>query len=234
VTGSHELLVGPERGATRELPGPPSSCAVLVVDIQRSFADPADLAANGIGPDDRARVGAAVTAVTGLVDAARQAGAHVVWIELAQRAEAPWLASAYFRQREPGEPGACMAGTPGAEWFGVEPGVGEPIVSKRRYSGFVGTDLHQVLQSLGVTWVVPCGLTTECCVESTARDAFQLDYPVIVPQDATAAYRLADHDRALELLALNFALVTDVGGLAAAWGLPADDVRARGSAVSAA
>lgn len=106
-----------------------------------------------------------------------------------------------------------MAGTPGAEWYGITPGVDEPVVSKRRYSGFVGTDLHDVLRSLGVTWVIPCGLTTECCVESTVRDAFQLDYPVVLAEETSASYRGSEHERSLASLAVSFAVVTNLPSL---------------------
>ena len=207
------LRAGEAAGATRPLPGLPGEGALLVIDVQRSFAAPAELAANGLTTEAIRRVADSIDAAGRAVDAARAAGMAVVWVELQQRADAPWVASHWLRQRAVGEPGPCMAGTEGAEWYGLQPGPGEPRVAKRRYSGFIGTDLDAVLRSLGVTWVAACGLTTECCVESTARDAFQLDYPVVIPEDACAAYRAEDHHRALELLALNFALVTDVRSL---------------------
>jgi nicotinamidase-related amidase len=110
-----------------------------------------------------------------------------------------------------------MANTPGAEFYRVSPDPAELVVTKRRYSGFLGTELAERLSQSGVSWVVVAGLTTECCVDATACDAFQLDLPVLLPADATAAYDQAMHDHALDALAENVAVVTSVDELVAAW-----------------
>lgn len=216
--GAVTLTVGAGRGTARSLPGPASACAVLVVDIQGSFADPDELVARGVSAEGRAAVAAAIDATERLVDAARTVGAKVVWVQLIQRPEAPWHSSSFLRERPEDAEGPCTSGTPGADWYQVGPGSGEPVVTKHRYSGFIGTDLDGVLRSLGVTWVIPCGLTTECCVESTARDAFQLDYPVVMAEEASASYDLGEHASSLELLAVNFALVTRLDDLLAGLG----------------
>ena len=80
--------------------------------------------------------------------------------------------------------------------------------------GFVGTDLEQQLRGAGIGWLAVCGLTTECCVAATATDAFQREWPVLLPQDAVAAYDPDVHHAALEQLALNVAVLTDSTELA--------------------
>ena len=62
-----------------------------------------------------------------------------------------------------------------------------------------------------------CGLTTECCVDSTVRDAFQRDWLVVVAGDACAAYRDDLHAHTLEVLAESFALVLDTDDIAESW-----------------
>jgi ureidoacrylate peracid hydrolase len=95
---------------------------------------------------------------------------------------------------------------------------GELVVHKTRYSGFVGTDLDMQLTKLGVDTLVVAGLTTECCVDSTVRDAFDLDYHVFVAADACAAYEADIHDASLKVMELNSAILTDTAAIAAdAW-----------------
>lgn len=65
--------------------------------------------------------------------------------------------------------------------------------------------------------MVLAGLTTECCVDSTARDAFNHDFHVFIPVDACAAYEPALHAAALRMLELNTAILTDTEAVAAAW-----------------
>jgi nicotinamidase-related amidase len=115
----------------------------------------------------------------------------------------------------PAEP--CVLGTPGAEWYRVRPAEGEPRVVKRGYSGFLGTDLDARLHTAGRDWLTVVGLTSECCVDATAQDAVQLDWPVVVPRDATAAYDLDVNAAALVQLGLNVALLSDVDEVAGLW-----------------
>jgi nicotinamidase-related amidase len=65
--------------------------------------------------------------------------------------------------------------------------------------------------------VVIAGLTTECCVDSTARDAFERDYHVFIAKDAVAAYTPDLHQAALKALELNCAILMDSVEIAAAW-----------------
>lgn len=185
--------------------------ALLVIDVQRSFADLDYLGDYGLDTAAEKAIAAAIRTTAGLVDAARAAGLPVVWVELASNPDRLWGASNWLRGKgfdEPmGDDEPCVIGTPGADWYGVYPADGEIRVQKRHYSGFQGTDLHTQLQGLGVVWVIVAGLTTECCIAATATDAFQLDYPVLIPWDATAAYEVRVHENALEILALTTAHV---------------------------
>ncbi|GAA1636249.1 cysteine hydrolase family protein [Actinoplanes couchii] len=181
--------------------------ALVVVDVQNSFAS--------------AEVQAAVDVIAGLVDAARDSGVPVVWVGLGSDPERPWKTSAWLRQGDPDAPYGpdepCVLGTPGAEWHRVSPAPGEIIVVKRAYSGFLGTPLEVLLRQEGIGWLAVCGLTTECCVAATATDACQLDWPVLIPHDATAAYEEALHEAALTQLALNVAVLTDAAELTRIW-----------------
>ncbi|WZH35718.1 MAG: cysteine hydrolase [Microbacterium enclense] len=193
--------------------------ALIVVDVQRDFADPERLSEYGLTDDVFVALAAAVERIGDLVAAARQAGVPVFWVELGSDPDHPWRSSRWLRSGDvsPVEGEPCVVGTDGAEWFGVAPALGEQRVVKTGYSGFFGTDLAERLRADGVGWVSVCGVTTECCVAATAQDAMQADWPVVVPADATAAYETPLHEAALTALALNVALVTSVDEVVSLW-----------------
>ena len=69
------------------------------------------------------------------------------------------------------------------------------IVTKRRFSPFIvgASDLHEVLQEMGVENLIVAGTATNMCSESAARDAMMLDYKVVMVEDANAARYDDDH-----------------------------------------
>ncbi|MDI9918143.1 isochorismatase family cysteine hydrolase [Rhodococcus sp. IEGM 1379] len=190
-----------------DLPGDVSSGALLLIDIQNSFADPAHL--EWAPPEGRAAVAAAVRNVGSLVDATRNAGLKVMWVRLIQDPEHPWPASLWLRgidlEQWPSTAEPCVAGTSGADFYALHPDPGETIVTKSRYSAFFGTSLDSVLTELGVEWLLVAGLTTECCIQTTIFDAVQLGYKVLLVEDAAAAYESAVHDGAVTALTMHAA-----------------------------
>ncbi|WP_369029996.1 cysteine hydrolase family protein [Streptomyces adonidis] len=200
---------------------PGSTPALLVVDVQRDFADPDRLTEYGLKDAALTALDRAVTRIGHLVDAARAAQVPVVWVELGSDPARPWRASNWLRGGDydapmsPDEP--CRVGTDGAEWYRMRPAEGEERVVKRGYSGFLGTDLDARLRAAGCGWLTVVGLTSECCVYATAQDAVQHDWPVVVPTDATAAYDLDVNAAALQQLALNVAVLADADEVTALW-----------------
>ena len=190
--------------------------------MQADFASP-DGAAGRAGAN-LADVPAALAAARRLADAARSAAAPVVFVGLMTSPEDDSAAWAERLRRQGADPAEglalCRAGTPGAAFVGPAPLDGEPVVPKLRYSGFFRTDLDAQLQRLGVDTLVIAGLTTDCCVDCTVRDAVHLDYQVFVVSDACAAYDPALHDAVLQALGTNFAIVVGSDEVAAAWGAP--------------
>lgn len=209
-------------GSSRPLPVSWGGAALLVVDVQRDFADPERLP--WLAEGDRERVTGAVERVAELLRAARAAGVRVVWAALEQDPDEPWGSSLWLRgiAREPREVRLarepCLAGTSGAEWFGVAPAPGEEVVVKRRYSAFHGTDLTERLRDHGVAWLAVCGLTTDCCVDATVRDGFQAGFHTVLAADATASYDRDRYAHTLDVLAKHAAVVATTEAVAAAWG----------------
>ena len=196
----------------------PRRTALLVIDMQVDFAAP-EGALGGVV--DLGAVPAALAAAERLAAAARAAGAPGVFVGLQTSPRADSAAWAERLRRRGGDPdaesGLCREGTAGAAFVGPTPLPGEPVVAKLRYSGFFRTDLDVRLKRLGVDTLVVCGLTTECCVDCTVRDAFHLDYHVFIAVDACAAYDPTLHASALRSLELNCAILTSADEVAAAW-----------------
>ncbi|PWJ53620.1 Nicotinamidase-related amidase [Quadrisphaera granulorum] len=192
--------------------------ALVVVDVQRDFADPSRLGEYGLSAESTAELDAVVGRIGDLVERARALGVPVVWVELASDPARPWRASDWLRGTTTGEAEQpCVTGSQGAQWYRVTPTAGEVRVVKRGYSGFAGTDLAERLTAAEVGWVTVVGLTSECCVLATAQDAMQLDWPVVVPADATTAYTPELAAAALQLLAANIAVIASAEHVTALW-----------------
>ncbi len=68
----------------------------------------------------------------------------------------------------------------------VEPEKGEIVITKRRVSAFHGTDLSVLLRSKEIETLVLFGIATSGTVLSTALEATDLDYNVLVIKDCCA------------------------------------------------
>lgn len=194
----------------------PARTALLAIDIQVDFAAP-DGAMARKGADMRAIL-PAVDAAAALVEAARARGVPCLFSRAvtAPRLETKVEREAKDRRGDDG-PGICAEGTVGADFVEPRPRGGEKVITKHRYSVFAGTGLAELLKLRGIDTLVLCGLTTECCVQSTAWDAFERDFHVFIASDAVAAYQPDLHAAALAALALNGATLVPVAALAAAW-----------------
>jgi len=111
--------------------------------------------------------------------------------------------------------------TRGAEGFALWPALDvqpqDCIVDKTRFSGFVpGTcALDELLRERGIQTVIISGTMTNCCSESTARDAAQRNYQVIFLADANATLTDEEHNATLNNMQALFAEVLTVDELQA-------------------
>jgi isochorismate hydrolase len=102
------------------------------------------------------------------------------------------------------------------EWELIEelnPAETEPIIDKNRYSAFFNTGLDEQLRSLDVEDLIISGVMTNCCCETTARDAFVHDYRVFFVADATATADEELHLSSLKNLAYGFAYIVETKDL---------------------
>lgn len=127
-----------------------------------------------------------VPRLTELLPRARAAGVLVVFVRIAfraNRADLPpgnALFSKFFEAREIFHEG--MAGTEVDFPLQDE----DVVVSKRRASGFAGTDLDLVLRAQGIDAIAVAGVATSAMVAATCYDAADRGYRVTVLRDGCA------------------------------------------------
>ena len=179
--------------------------ALIVVDVQNDFADPA----GGLSVAGGAEV---VPYLNREIARARAGGALIAYTQDWHPESTP-----HFAKDGGIWPVHCVAGSWGAE---LHPAliVDGPVVRKGAngedgYSGFTmrdpttgttaPTELQGLLEARGVERVVIGGLATDYCVKATALDAARLGYDTTVLAGAIRAVDLAagDGDRALAELA---------------------------------
>jgi nicotinamidase-related amidase len=162
--------------------------AFIFIDLLEDFLGKPPLT------DQRARI---ATAVTELAVIARRAGFPVIWVR--QEFETD-LSDAFLSMREAGT-SVTIKGTVGCQLISeIETERGDYEIIKKRYSAFYNTGLSQLLGDLGCTHVVICGVNTHACVRTTAVDAFQRDFHVLLATDAIASYDEEYHRESLRYM----------------------------------
>jgi ureidoacrylate peracid hydrolase len=101
--------------------------------------------------------------------------------------------------------------TEGAHYFELWPTLdvkpSDLIVNKTRFSGLIpGTcALDSILKERKIETLIITGTLTNCCCESTARDAMQMNYNIIFVADGNAAITDAEHNATLSSMTALFA-----------------------------
>jgi ureidoacrylate peracid hydrolase len=173
----------------------PDNAALVVVDVQNDFChDEGAFAQMG---RDVTPIRSMVPRLQRLVDAARDAGVPVIFLAYTQNESTE--SEVLVEQRSRGRAGLpyCREGTFGVELYELQAKPGEPVIPKRRYSGFIGTELDVILRSRDRRTLVMTGIATNGCVEATARDGFMHDYYVVMVDDCCACYSAELHQATL-------------------------------------
>lgn len=163
-----------------------SQTALLVIDVQNIYADPAS-------PLYVAGIGESLARINALIEAFAAAGRPVIYIRHVHRGDGR-DAGRMFDFGGSAEPVSFVEGR---EEVAYVPSLvvipGGLHVTKRRYSSFEGTELDGILRSLGADTVAICGYMTNFCCDSTARAAHDRDYFVDFIADATGAPDLGEN-----------------------------------------
>ncbi|WP_079212633.1 cysteine hydrolase family protein [Brucella pituitosa] len=87
-------------------------------------------------------------------------------------------------------------------------GPSDLIITKPRVSAFYGTSLEPALRANSVERLVLAGVSSTWAVQSTARDAHDRDYRVVVVEDACAAASEEEHQASMKMLSTIASIVT--------------------------
>jgi len=142
----------------------PSDSALIIIDAQNEYAD---------GQLKTANIDSTRKAIASLLETYRAAGAsdHIIHVTHQTPAGAPVFTS----------------GTPLADEFAelkAKAGSGEKAIAKQHPGSFTGTDLAEMLEKGGRKKVVLAGYMAHVCVSTTARQAAEKGYEVVLPREA--------------------------------------------------
>ncbi|MEM0138457.1 MAG: cysteine hydrolase family protein [Thermoplasmatales archaeon] len=141
-----------------------SSSALVVIDVQEAWSDPA--LGNRNNPN-------AEKVISSLIANFRGKGGKLVHVRHHSR-----------------NPNSLFI--PGKKTFEfkeeVRPLEGETVITKRVNSAFIGTDLELMLRDEGSDKIFYVGLTTDHCVSTTARMSGNLGFESYVIEDACATF----------------------------------------------
>ena len=160
---------------------------LIVIDMLRDFLANWDNA-------QRIRL---VRSINELVGIARSASVPVIWIR--QEFE-PDLRDAFPEMRAKGIR-IVIKGTPGCEILSeLDVAPSDVVIVKKRYSAFYKTALDETLARLAPDSLILAGINTHACIRTTAIDAYQRDWAVILAEDCIDSYDREHHEISLRYM----------------------------------
>ena len=160
---------------------------LIVIDMLQDFLESWE-------PARRERLVRSINELVGLM---RSRGHAVLWVR--QEFE-PDLRDAFPEMKAKGIR-KTIKGTPGCQMvaeLAVSPS--DPVIIKKRYSAFFGTTLDETLARLRPDTIVLAGIHTHACIRTTAIDAYQRDWSVILASDCIDSYDREHHEISLRYM----------------------------------
>jgi nicotinamidase-related amidase len=165
---------------TRPLPDlDPTATALVLIDLQRGIAaiptqprPSSEVIRNGVR----------------LARAARACGALVVLVRVSFAED-----GADMVRTDTEEPPPALRSPGWDEIVDELKPMADVVVTKRQWGAFYGTNLELELRRRGRRAIVLGGIATNFGVESTARDAWERNYQLVLVEDAMAARTADDH-----------------------------------------
>ena len=160
---------------------------LLVIDLQNDF----------LRTWDAHRSGNLIAATNDLITIMRAADRPVIWVR--QEFE-PDLSDA-FPEMKAKRISITIKGTEGCRIhsdLNVLPS--DIVVIKKRYSAFFGTNLDALLAQIEPDEIILAGINTHACIRTTAIDAYQRDWPIILATDCIGSYDRVHHEVSLQYM----------------------------------
>jgi nicotinamidase-related amidase len=183
--------------------------ALLVIDMQKDFCHPQGFCGHDLGVDLSA-ISAIVPRIQRVIEWCRRQNILVVYTCESHRSDlsdvSPSKQLRYLNAGYPvGTPGNMgrflVQGEPGTALLDAfQPLPTELQLDKPAQSIFVATDLEAMLRDRGMTHLLLTGVTTQCCVLATYRQASDLGFFCLLLEDCCAAFSPAEHQAAIAVV----------------------------------
>ena len=177
---THKLVVNPKR------------TALLVIEMQKVFRTDLKIIS------DKQLVN-----IKAIIDASEKAGVNIIYVRHNDSSEISKSMVDWWNGDK------IEYGSDGWKMLDGFDTTGKIIVDKNQYSAFFKTELNDVLQAKKIEDVIIVGVMTNCCCETTAREAFMYGYRVFFINDATSTFNEELHLAALKNLSFGFACIQD-------------------------
>jgi len=194
--------------------------ALIVIDMQRDFAEPGGFGAS-LG-NDVGRVTKIIPDVKRLIEGFRAAGLPVIHTMECHRPDLSDLPPAKRNRGNPtlkiGDEGpmgrVLIVGEPGTAILSeLAPIDGEVVIEKPGKGAFYATPLSDILKAKGIEQLVFAGVTTEVCVQTTMREANDRGYECLLAEEATESYFPEFKSAAIAMIKAQSAIVGWVGSV---------------------
>ena len=180
----------------------PPSTALVLIDLQKGILG------NTLTPTTADELLARGQA---LAERFRAAKATVVLVNVAFSADGGDM----LRQRVDEAMAVPKAGFP-AGWNDFPPGLMQPgdlKITKHQWGAFYGTELDLQLRRRGIRTIVLGGVSTQIGVESTARQAYEHGYELLIVKDATTSSVAEGHEMSMKRILPRLARLVQSGDL---------------------
>jgi len=164
-----------------------SSTALVLIDLQKGILGYSLVPITGQELSARGHA---------LAERFRAAGATVVLVNVDFAADGGDMLRQPVDEASPMPAGGFPTG-----WSEFPPGLQQPgdiKITKRQWGAFHGTELDLQLRRRGIRTIVLGGVSTQIGVESTARQAYEHGYELLIVKDATTSSVSEGHEMSMK------------------------------------
>jgi len=188
-------------------------CALLIIDMQNDFLveDGGCPRLLGLSTEDLESVRAIIPRIERVLDWARNSGLTIIFT---REAVEPDLSDLTLSKKIRYENAGYPVGTPGPMGrllvkgeTGTQiipeftPHESDIVLDKPAQSVFIGTNLEALRKEKGISHLLFTGVTTQCCVLGSYRQANDLGFLSLLLEDCCAAFSPQDHAAAVDVVA---------------------------------
>jgi nicotinamidase-related amidase len=168
--------------------------ALLISECQRGVIDP--VLSDFPGLAEQVQLRGVLPRIARLADAFRAAGLPILHLHVVHRpgyVDLPRTSVIIARSTKQNR---MIAGSEDVKSVPEVAPCESDIVHARSFSlvGFHGTDLDSILRNMGVTTIVPVGVSTNVAISGLSLCGSDLGYQVVVPEDCIAGATPQSHD----------------------------------------